>query len=682
MTTAPHWFWSRLGCFASALAVALMLSAGCGGSKGDGDAPATSGAGGTGEAVGQADAQNDSQNDGQNGGGAGDEAGEAPELKPLEPYDAPPLEELDAQVTWIDQPVVDSLQKLRDYYQDKPPLVSVAQALSMRNNSPADNTKIVSAIGRPAPADGQGVDWDGVFTRSINQDLRSMNPLMASSTAEFEINSLTGFGMFSFDWEMTPHAMAEYVESWQTSEDGMYDKVVMRDDITWSDGKPITAHDVVFSFQTIMNPKVPIPAVRQGTEELRWVEAYDDRTLVYFHKKAQPINVWNLNYPVIPKHVFEDSVERDPTLRTDKVHVDQEEAPVTGGPYEVHRRTRGSEIVLRRRESYYMHDGEQVRSKPYFKEMRFKIMEDGNTRRLALEVGDLDEAELVAQQWVTQTDTDDFYKLNTKISGAEWTFFYFGWNLKTPYFSDKRVRQAMSHAFNHQEMLEDLCYGLYEPCHGIYHPSSWMFPKNPSKPIGRYNVHDLDRAEDLLDEAGWEDSDDDGIRDKVVDGEKIDFEFSIIVSNKPDRVAICNLLRENLETIGVICNVKPLEASTMQKFMFDKTYEAAMSGWGTGADPYTNENLFGTGEGRNYGSYSNKQVDQWFKDAMVEFDRDKRGDIYAKIYEQTYEDQVYTFLYYRSAFYGINERLRGFHFSPRGPYHYGPGISAIHKAQP
>jgi len=83
----------------------------------------------------------------------------------------------------------------------------------------------------------------------------------------------------------------------------MYDKVVMRDDLTWSDGKPITAHDVAFSFQVIMSEQVPVPAMRSGTDKLKWVEAYDDHTLVFFHKEPLAINTWNVNFGIIPKHI-------------------------------------------------------------------------------------------------------------------------------------------------------------------------------------------------------------------------------------------------------------------------------------------------------------------------------------------------------------------------------------------
>jgi peptide/nickel transport system substrate-binding protein len=593
------------------------------------------------------------------------------------PFDPPPLEELEKTVEWEDSPVVDSLAKLREQKKSEPALVSVEQALQMRNDSPEANEKILSALSVVAPEDGKDVDYDATISRGLPMDLLTTNPILYSSVAESEYQDLTGFGLFGFNWEMSPHADADSVVSWQTSKDRLYDKIVMRKDLTWSDGKPITAHDVVFTFKAIMSSQVPVPAVRSGTDQLKWVEAYDDYTLVFFHKAAEATNVWNLNFPIIPKHIYEKSIYADPTLRTSDYHGRQERNPVTGGQYELARWNRGSEIVLRRRDSFYEHDSKQVRDKPYFKEIRYHVIEDANTRLLALKSGRIHEGRLEAEQWETQTSGYDFYNNNTKVYGTEWLYMYIGFNLKTPFFEDKRVRRAMAYAFDYDEMIEDLCFGLHPRAHGIFHPTAWMYPKDPPPLIQQ----DLDRAEDLLDEAGWVDSDGDGIRDKEINGVRMPFEFTLIVSQKPDRIDICNLFRENLDSIGVVCHVVPMEAAVFMDRVHNRRFEAEMAGWGTATDPYFNENLFGTKGERNYGSYSNEEVDALFKAGMKEFDREKRAEIYGEIFKKIYEDQPYMFLYNLSSFYGFNKNLRGYRFSPRGPFTYGPGFDSIWRPQ-
>jgi peptide/nickel transport system substrate-binding protein len=112
----------------------------------------------------------------------------------------------------------------------------------------------------------------------------------------------------------------------------------------------------------------------------------------------------------------------------------------------------------------------------------------------------------------------------------------------------------------------------------------------------------------------------------------------------------------------------------------DKKFQAYQGVWQTGADPSEKANLFKTGEGRNYASYSNPQVDELFEKARRELDDQARMRIYGEIHNLLWADQPYTWLIYRNDFYGFNKRLRGYNFSPRGPYGYAPGIFSIYKS--
>jgi len=236
------------------------------------------------------------------------------------------------------------------------------------------------------------VNWDAEIIRHSAFDVKSTNPVLASSTTEFDVSGLTNFGLFGFDWNFKPFASQDSVVSWHSSKDMLYDKVVLRDDLTWSDGKPITAHDVAFSFKLIMTESVPVPAQRSGTDKLKWVEAYDDQTLIFFHKEALATNVWNVNFSVLPKHVYDNIAEltSDPTLQHSDYWIKYEIAPVSGGAYTFTSRTLGTESLLTRRESYFMHDGKQVRAKPYFKTVRFKNVKENASAFLQLKGGDID----------------------------------------------------------------------------------------------------------------------------------------------------------------------------------------------------------------------------------------------------------------------------------------------------
>ncbi len=605
---------------------------------------------------------------------ASDDAAPADEELPetlLEPFDPPPLEEIEATAEWIDQRVDEGVEFLRGLQSQEQPLVTAAEALALKNDSPENNQKILSTLGRLPDSDAD-VDWDTSIIRHIGADQKSTNPLMINSGIEMEILALTGIQLMGYDRNFEPYCDQRFANSWQTSADHLIDKIVLRDDLTWSDGTPLTAHDVAFTFQTIMNPRVPVPALRSAVSKLRWVHAYDDQTIVFFLK--EPTAAWaeSLQFPILPKHIYEKSLDDDYTLQNSEYHIKYENAPVTCGPYRYVKRTRGQEIVLERREEFFMQNGKQIRPKPYAKEIRLRVITEPNTRLLALKAGEVEEASLSAEQWVTQTNGDDFYEKNTKATGLEWVEFHFEWNCESRFFSDVRVRKAMSFAFDYDEMLDKIFYGLYEPSTGVFHHTGWMASSKP-KPYKQ----DLDKAEELLDAAGWTDSDGDGIRDKVIDGKKVNFEFTILTFQTPTARKIATLLKDNLDQIGVICNVKPTEFTVKSQLAIDHKFDASMSGWGTGTDPSTLENIFKTGEGRNHGLYSNARVDELFDIAATEFDREKRAALYAEIHEILYEEQPNTWLYYRPSFYGFNKRLRGYNFSPRGPYGVEPGFQSM-----
>jgi peptide/nickel transport system substrate-binding protein len=593
----------------------------------------------------------------------------------LEPFDPPPLDQLLAEHQWTDREVTDYVEKLRGQLAaEGPPTATVEDALALRNTDDASNEKIIRTLGQLPPADGSGVDFDATMVRKANADLKSSHPFLSSSVIESEYHDLTGVMLFGFDRTFEMSADADYVESWQTSENKLIDKIVLRDNLTWSDGIPLTAYDVEFSFRAMMTEEVNCPALRQGKEMILCVKAYDERTLVVFHKEVLATNVENMQFFIIPRHVYKAAILEDPTLARSERNSYLEDHPVVGGKYVLTKRQRGQEFVLQRREGFHKHQRKEVRRRPHFKEVRFKIIEDPNTALLALKKGELDESELTAEQWNSQTSGDDFYRLNTRATALGWVNYYICWNTKTPMFEDRAARQAMSWALDYDEMLNTIFYGIYQANQGTFHPTSWMFPPDGPEPYHQ----DLTRAEALLDEAGWIDTDGDGIRDKTINGRQIPFKFTMLTSQSPVAKAVGTLMKDCLDRIGVICIPKPTEFTVLTQQSRDRKFQAVMGAWGTGTDPDTNFNIFGTGEMRNYGDYSNPEVDRLFMEGRRATERDQRAKHYHQIHKILWEDQPYTWLVYRNSFFGFNKRLRGYNFSPRGPFGFGPGFGGVY----
>ena len=578
-----------------------------------------------------------------------------------EAFVAPSLAELGSAV-WIDRPVKDAMAVLREELaagEAADPGVTVES-----NVSPAANERNLAALSR-LPIAGEA-DTEAVLVRHLRADPGSLHPILRNSPAEFEVVGLTELRLFSFDRRLEPFATAETVAAWQTSADGLVDRVVLRDDLTWSDGKPITARDVAFSYAVIMDDDLPLPSVRDGTDQLRAVEAYDDRTVVFFHRERLATNVWNLNFPVIPRHVHEATWRSDPTF----LGGDPATLPVCGGPYVVVEWRRGERIILRRRDAWSTVDGTQVRDIPFFREIHFRIIEDPAAALAELEAGGIDEMLLAPEQWLSAGSGSGRWR---RVAAPEWTVAFFAWNIETPFFADRRVRRALTYAFDHGWMLRELFSGLYDPATGPFHEGSFAAPRKRQAAA----EHDPQRAQQLLDDAGWIDSDSDGVRDRELDGRQIPFEFTMLVADAPIRVATCERLRDDLARIGVRMHVEVVDQGTLVDRTQSRRFEAWHGSRGAAADPDATERHWATGGAGNLVGYSNPLVDALYDEGRRELDRTKRGEKYGRIQERLWEDQPFTWLYWRNGLYGFSGDLRGIVFSPRGPFTYSPGTRSL-----
>ncbi|MFM7107522.1 MAG: ABC transporter substrate-binding protein, partial [Planctomycetaceae bacterium] len=557
---------------------------------------------------------------------------------------------LERLANWIDRPVRDALALEREREAREPPPCTVDEAFASDDDSPAANARIVAALFRPAAAPAALAG--GRANRHLVADVASLNPLRAETAGEFDVAGLTGLTLFGFDRDLETFANADAVRRWRSSADGLVDVVELRDDLAWSDGAPVTAHDVAFTWRLAADPRVPARAFRDGARRLRDVRAYDDRTVAFFHE-SPPANARDLDFPLLPRHVYASTWEADPSLASSAAHAALERRPVTGGPYEVAARTPAREIVLRRRPAWATVRGRTVRAAPPFAEIRFRVVEEPSAALEAVAAGGLDEAVLAPDQW-PQAGSGILAGRAVRVRTPEWRSLQFAWNLDTPWFEDRRVRRAMGWAFDHARLLDALCHGLAEAGGG--------FPPH-SRPSAARRVEprrqDLDKAEALLDESGWVDHDGDGVRDREIDGRRVPFEFTVVCDRHPCDVATCALLRECLARVGVTCVVRAVESAALHDELRAGRCDACLVTWGAAADPDAAASLWSTSGSRNHLGYSNPEIDRLFAEGRRERDRDARARIRGRIQEILAEDEPCTWIAWRPELRCVSRRLGG-----------------------
>jgi peptide/nickel transport system substrate-binding protein len=508
----------------------------------------------------------------------------------------------------------------------------------------------------------------------IDGNPETLNPIFGTSTYEFRVTGTLFDGPWSFNAKMEFFVQDYWVEKLDVSTDQTEWTVKLRANLKWHDGHPLTAHDIVFSWQNILDERVPCPAQRPGTDEIVECKALDDHTVFFRCKQPSPTNKWNVFFSIIPKHIYEKEKEQDPSLRNNAYYSERNRNPVGCGPYKFVEWIENDKIVVERWDEF-------PGPKPHFKRIIFRIIPDDKVTFLRFEAGEVDEMVLTKEQFAVDTNkSEKFRQRGAKAMGDQWSFSYIAWsqNGQNPFFGDRRVRHAMSHAINIPKIIERLFYNLAEQAYGMYHPDSWMF----SPDITRIPF-DPERARALLDEAGWRVSDQDGWRYK--DGRK--FSFTLMYGSGNSVVEqIASAVQADLKRIGVEMNTNPIEWAAFSEKTRNGEFEASMAAWGTGTDPDTNYNLWHSTQykvGRNYVAYKNPRVDELFELGRKEFDAAKRAKIYQEIGKLVYDDQPYTFLVNSKLTWGFSNRIRGVTFSPRGVWNFDPAEKAwwVHKSE-
>ncbi|KZE38610.1 peptide ABC transporter substrate-binding protein [Bhargavaea cecembensis] len=472
----------------------------------------------------------------------------------------------------------------------------------------------------------------------MEAEIDRVNPVLDESQ---EIDALLFRGLTKPDEqnEVTP----DLAESWTISEDLLTYSFKLREDAVWQDGEPVTADDVVFTLDKILDPKTNTPITGEFREIADVRADGDYQVEIRLHRPYPPL-LDKLKVGIVPEHILDGE---------NLAESDFNRNPVGNGPFRMKEWKGDGTIVLQRNEQYYG-------KKPKLDEVVFKPVPDANTRLVQLKAGEIDLARLTPSQ-VKAVNKSDPVKVHEMDTADYRAIMY---NFDHEIFRDPKVRQAISLAVDRKAMVDGILAGKGEPAFG---PLQKSWAANPD--AGRTESPDSGRAAELLAVAGWE-KNGDGILEK--NGKLLSFEL-VAPAQDTVRVALANVVSQQLKPLGIIAEPKPVDQNAVK---YDGE-EALVIGWGSEFDPDDHTyRLFHSSEiggGQyNFGKYRNDEVDRLLTEARTATVPDKRKAAYGRFQEVLAEDPPYTFLVYLDALYGVNENVTG--ISDRTLGHHGFGI--------
>jgi len=403
--------------------------------------------------------------------------------------------------------------------------------------------------------------------------------------------------------------------------------------VKFHDGTELKAEDVKYTFDSIRDPSLKSPK-RSSTAPLKEIQIIDKYTISFTLKEPYAPFLSNMIQAIVPKHIGMDK-KKNLSL-----------GPVGTGPFKL------KEWVYDERLEF-VSNKEHFQGKPRLDRIIYKVIPDQTVRLLELEKGSIH----LIQNSVSP-DMLPRLKINPKlkvIKEVGINYSYIGFNLEDRILKNKKVRQAIAHAINKQDIIDNILKGLAIPATGLLSPSHWAyesrvkeFPYNPEK------------AKRLLDEAGYRDPDGDGPEPR--------FKIMYKTSQNQIRKRIAEIIQEQLKGIGIEMVMRNYEWGTFFSDIRSGNFQMYTLTWVGITDPDIYYYIFYSSsippKGANRGRYSNKSLDRLIEQGRYTLDPIKRKKIYSEIQKIIAEDLPYISLWYLKNVAVMRKEIKGFKLYP------------------
>ncbi|MBS3985387.1 MAG: hypothetical protein KGZ66_07265 [Selenomonadales bacterium] len=492
----------------------------------------------------------------------------------------------------------------------------------------------------------------GEIVFGLGGDPTTLNPILSTDAGSNTVIGMIHNGLVRTNERL--EFMGDLAEDWIVSPDNLTLTFFMRRGVQWHDGRPFTAHDVKFTYDTIMHPDYT-GVRRRDFRAVREITAPNDHTLVIRLSQVDAAFISKLTIGIIPRHIFSGTpvaqLREHPRSRS----------PIGTGPYFFRQWIPGQFVVLERNPNYFWAGNE-----PYIERIRYRIIHDTQAMLVALEAGQID--------WMGNIPVDDIERVRTQHAARlqfrelrQHGYWYIGMKQDHPIFKDVRVRHAMKYALDRPGMVQTLFKGYGTVINADQPPTSWAH--NPNV----YNYpHNRQKAIDLLVQAGWNRVGADGIRMNA-QGQRLAFNL-ISASGDQTRTEMLAIIRNQWRAVGIDMNIELFEVSVYFGKLDAGEFEIYQWGWNLSLDPdnfiffhsSSGFNAEGVLMGFNDVGYNNPQVDRLIEQARGTFDQERRRQLYWEISSILNRDLPYIFLYNRNQVAAHHRRIQGIVWSHIG----------------
>lgn len=461
----------------------------------------------------------------------------------------------------------------------------------------------------------------------LDVDAGTGDPRLAQDTSAFRLRELLFNGLVYIESDYSPKP--DLAESWENPDDQTW-VFHLRQGVKFHNGQELTAEDVKYTYETILDEAFAAP-LRAFYEPIQSIEVIDEHTIQFSLDSAYGPFLSYMDMGIVPKAVAEEQGEAFGVN------------PVGSGPFKFISWQRGDTIELEAFEDHF-------NGRPNVDKVVIKVVPDNSARAVAVESGDLDFIQSpVSPQDVIRLESTPGVKVE-RIPASGYT--YINLNTADPILSDVRVRQALAHLVNRQQILDTIYKSIGQIANSPIPPGMWAFADD----VAGYD-YDPERAAALLDEADWT-LGADGIRAK--DGQPLALTIRTH-SEDPDRRQVIEVLQAEFSNAGIQADTNVVEWPSYFADIQESKYQVAVIGWLNLTNPDRAMFRAFTIDGpANYGKYENAEVDQLIRDARTSLNQDEARAMYQQASRLIAQDVPYIFLQYQEYIAIYRDSLQGF----------------------
>jgi peptide/nickel transport system substrate-binding protein len=535
-------------------------------------------------------------------------------------------------------------------------------------SAPQDTSAPPPATDAPQPTDVPAPAFNGTATITFVQEPDNLNPLyttmwFSSITREFWLKSLWSFDANN---QPVPELAAEIPNSDNggLSADGTTITIKLREDVTWSDGTPLTADDFVFTYDMIMSDKNVVQSRYPYEDYVTSVEAADDHTVVV--NFSEPFAPWltSVFTFVLPKHVLQPVFEADGSIDGAAWN----RAPTVGiGPFVFNEWESGSHISFTANPNW-IHP-------PKLEQVFIRIVPDDAAQEAAILSGDTDIGVFLSSDQIEKLEAGGAVEVVAVSSGYDEGWFL-NVNPETahPAMLDPNVRRAIALATDRFSIVSDLLDDTINPVNATFWDGTAPYGNPDLQPY----PFDPEEAKRLLDEAGWIDSNGDGTRDK--DG--VELVLRYITNQREVRVNMQAVVQQQWADIGIGAELINHSSDIYWNSYTDGgpqaqgLYEIAQySNVGSFPDPEASSNWLcsevssaDNPDGANWQGVCSEELDALLKEQATTLDTEKRIELYHQIQQLMYDETLYIGIWKDPDLWSLNSHLQGVVFSGASPF--------------